>query len=64
MEAALAQAWWNARPGLIARLLQPLAWLYRGALALRGLSFALGLRRAQRAPVPVIVVGNLVAGGA
>jgi tetraacyldisaccharide 4'-kinase len=64
IEAALAQTWWNARPGPAARLLQPLAWLYRGALALRSLAFALGLRLVRRAPVPVIVVGNLVAGGA
>jgi tetraacyldisaccharide 4'-kinase len=64
IEAALANVWWTPRPGWAARLLQPLAWLYRGALALRGLAFALGLRRVQRAPVPVVVVGNLVAGGA
>jgi tetraacyldisaccharide 4'-kinase len=48
-----------ARPGLVPDLLQPLAWAYAAAG---------GLRRAWtqpwRAPVPVICVGNLVAGGA
>jgi tetraacyldisaccharide 4'-kinase len=45
-------------------LLLPLAWLYRLASALRRRAYATGLFEAQRAPVPVIVVGNLVAGGA
>lgn len=39
-------------------LLLPLAWLYRGLSALDA------LRRPWRAPCPVVVVGNLVAGGA
>jgi tetraacyldisaccharide 4'-kinase len=63
-EAALAAAWWAPRPGLFARLLQPLSWLYRAAVRLRSLAFRAGLRRVRHAPVPVIVVGNLVAGGA
>jgi tetraacyldisaccharide 4'-kinase len=50
---------WTERPAL-ARLLLPLAWLYRLGWALARL-----LRRAPawRAPVPVISVGNLSVGG-
>ncbi len=60
----LTAQWAQPVPGLAARLLQPLAWAY-GALeaAHRGL-YRLGWRRASRAPVPLLVVGNLVAGGA
>ncbi len=56
--------WARPQPGLAGRLLQPLSWLYAGlAAAHRGL-YRLGLRPVQRAPVPLLVVGNLVAGGA
>lgn len=59
LEALLARHWW--RPGLtpLTALLLPLSWLY-GGLA------ALARRRAvpRRAPRPLVVVGNLVAGGA
>lgn len=57
--SALARHWWRRRPSGLAALLRPLAWIY-GALA------ALQRRRAvaQRLPVPVLVVGNCVVGGA
>jgi tetraacyldisaccharide 4'-kinase len=46
------------RPGLMARFLSPLGWLYAAGTALR-------LRRSGYAPkAPVICVGNLTAGGA
>ncbi len=37
--------------------------LYRGLLGLRRWAYSLGLRRATRLPVPVVIVGNLTAGG-
>lgn len=57
--SALQRAW--LRRGAPARLLHPLSLLY-GALA--RVHRALAVRRRERLPVPVIVVGNVVAGGA
>ena len=49
--------------GALARLLWPLALLYGALTALRRTLYRLGLRRTERAAVPVIVVGNVIAGG-
>jgi len=54
---------WQSRPRWPARLLQPLAWLYL-ALAAAHRAWWRRVRRPARLPVPVIVVGNLVVGGA
>jgi len=54
---------WLAR-GAIAWALLPLAGLYGSVVALRKLAFRAGWRHIERLPVPVIVVGNLIAGGA
>ena len=54
---------WLAR-GALAWVLLPLAGLYGALVALRDLAFRAGWRRIDRLPVPVIVVGNLIAGGA
>lgn len=57
--AALTDVWWQARPGLTSRLLQPLSLLYGFAASQRKRQ-----ARPQRAPVPVVIVGNWVVGGA
>ncbi|MBP1375151.1 tetraacyldisaccharide 4'-kinase, partial [Yersinia pestis] len=44
-------------------LLLPLSWLYGAVTWLIRASYRLGLRSAWRSPVPVIIVGNLTAGG-
>lgn len=54
---------WLAR-GALAWALRPLAGLYGAVVALRSLVFRAGWLRTERLPVPVIVVGNLIAGGA
>jgi tetraacyldisaccharide 4'-kinase len=54
---------WTSR-GLFARLLRPIAWVHAALLTARGLVWRMGWRQAHRLPVPVIVVGNVVAGGA
>jgi tetraacyldisaccharide 4'-kinase len=64
IEAALTRIWWREARTPLAWLLWPLSALFAAVLALRRLAYGLGLRRVERAPVPVIVVGNLVAGGA
>jgi tetraacyldisaccharide 4'-kinase len=56
---ALQRAW--LRRGPLARLLFPLSLLY-GTLAARQRRAA--RRQSQRLPVPVVVVGNVIAGGA
>ena len=66
MLAALArriEAAWSVR-GPLGWLLYPLSLVYRFALVLRAAAARAGWPTVQRLPVPVIVVGNLVAGGA
>ncbi|OKP05330.1 tetraacyldisaccharide 4'-kinase [Xenorhabdus eapokensis] len=53
---------WSGRSWLYVILL-PLSALYGLVSSLRRLSYKLGLRRSWKAPVPVVVVGNLTAGG-
>lgn len=45
------------------RLLLPLSWLYGLVSGAIRLCYKLKLKRAWRAPIPVVVVGNLTAGG-
>ena len=61
LSAALVRSW--VRRGPLALLLWPLSMVY-GALALiHRTLYAWGLLHAEKLPVPVVVVGNVVAGG-
>jgi tetraacyldisaccharide 4'-kinase len=60
-ESRLMQAW--LQRGWLARLLWPLSMLFAFAALVRRAMYALGLRRATRLPVPVVVVGNIFVGG-
>lgn len=61
LEGALTRAWTQRGP--LAHALLPLSWLYQaGHAGHRGLYWA-GLRKSWRVGLPVIVVGNLYAGG-
>lgn len=62
MRQALQRAW--LRRGPLARLLFPLSVAYGALAALDRAFYRNGLKRRERLPLPVIVVGNVVAGGA
>lgn len=62
MRQALQSAW--LRRGALAWLLWPLSLLYRALVALRRRLYRSGRLKSQRLPVPVVVIGNVVAGGA
>ena len=62
MAPALQRAW--LRRGPLARLLLPLSLLYGALVALHRAAYAHGFKHSERLPVPVIVVGNVIAGGA
>ncbi|WP_336218701.1 tetraacyldisaccharide 4'-kinase [Citrobacter amalonaticus] len=57
----IARIWSGESP--LWRLLLPLSWLYGLVSGVIRLCYRLGFKRAWRAPVPVVVVGNLTAGG-
>jgi len=59
---SLLQAW--QRRGPLAWSLWPLSWVYGALAALHRSVYRLGLQRIEHLPVPVVVVGNVVAGGA
>ncbi len=62
--AGRLQAAWLRRGAPLALAMLPVAALYAGLAACHRWLYRSGLRRAERMPVPVIVVGNVVAGGA
>lgn len=62
MSEALTRCWYGRSP--LRWVLAPFSLLFFLIVALRRLAYRMGLLRAQRLPVPVIVVGNLTAGGA
>ena len=57
----IARIWSGESPLWL--LLLPLSWLYGLVSGIIRLLYRLGIKRAWRAPVPVVVVGNLTAGG-
>lgn len=61
IERVLTRAW--TQRGLLAWLLWPVALLFGALAALRRWLYRARLLTIQRVPVPVIVVGNVVAGG-
>lgn len=60
------QASWYApsRGDWLSLALLDVSWAYRGLMALRKKLYASGALSSERLPVPVIVVGNVIAGGA
>jgi tetraacyldisaccharide 4'-kinase len=60
-QQALTQAWLHR--GWLAWTLWPISLLYSALIQLRQRLYRLGWLRAEHLPVPVIVVGNVIAGG-
>ena len=58
----LQREWLTGGP--LSAALLPLSWLYRALLGLRALAYQVGIKRTELLPVPVIVVGNWIVGGA
>lgn len=60
--------WWAGEAGLPGTMLgaglAPAELVFRGTVAARNLAYARGWLRAERAPVPVVSVGNVGVGGA
>jgi tetraacyldisaccharide 4'-kinase len=58
----LQKAW--LQRGLLARILWPLGQLHAGAVAIRQWLYRMNILEGWRASVPVVIVGNVVVGGA
>jgi tetraacyldisaccharide 4'-kinase len=64
LSETLPRLWYRRGLALPLFPLFPLAWLFGALVAGRRAAYRAGLARSERLPVPVVVVGNLVAGGA
>jgi tetraacyldisaccharide 4'-kinase len=61
--AHFLQTVWRAR-GMAATLLLPISWVYRCVAACRRQAYAVGLKPIQKVDALVLVVGNVIVGGA
>ena len=61
LSARLTAAWYAGHPAL--DLLRPLEWMYRAVVQRKRARFLAGEGAIYRAPVPVVVVGNITVGG-
>lgn len=61
LQRAIENSW--LKPNLLTVLLWPLSLIYGALFALRSKLYAHGFLKSHRAPLPVIVVGNLTVGG-
>jgi tetraacyldisaccharide 4'-kinase len=59
----LVGAWYAPHLTPLTAALTPLSVLFRAAVALRRALYRVGVLRAQRLPVPVVVIGNVTVGG-
>lgn len=59
--ARITDAW--QRKGLLACALLPLSWIHAGLGGLRRSLYRAGVLKSWHAPVPTVVVGNVIAGG-
>ncbi|MDP2074268.1 tetraacyldisaccharide 4'-kinase [Hydrogenophaga sp.] len=67
MTQARWQALWllhSQRRGWLARLLWPVSLIYGALIAVRRVLYQLGLKQSRHVSVPVVVIGNVVVGGA
>lgn len=62
LQAAVQRAWLDG--GWLAQLLRPLGTLYGALSRLRAALYRWGLLRTESLPVPVLIVGNWIVGGA
>ncbi len=60
-DSTLVKAWYHGAPWLW--LLRPLEWIYRAVTAVRRAAYARGWLKVYRCPRPVVIVGNITAGG-
>lgn len=60
----LQTAWFEQNLAVLLWPLLPLAWLFGAVAGLRRAAYARGWLRQERLAVPVVVVGNLIVGGA
>ena len=61
IETAITDAWQRKAPWLW--LLLPISWLYGSLIRLRHQAYKLGWLASYRAPLPVMVIGNITVGG-
>ena len=61
LETKITQAW--QRQALWLWLLLPISWLYGLIIAIRQQAYKLGLAKSYRAPIPIMVIGNITVGG-
>ena len=54
---------WYKDFSITAQLLRPLSWCYKAISALRRLAYQKSIFKSVKAPIPVIIVGNITAGG-